>query len=474
LSILSSEGEKSFSYEKRIFISYASEDKDLAYRLYNALETFKRSLYDSDSLDIFLDKESLEVGDRWKNVIDKAIRKSHYFILLLSQNSIKKSKYVQQELKSALKKAHRKRSEKYLIPIRLDNCEIPEEIHEYHIIDLYPSNWDKGVDDILKATKLKQTKFPEDLWENLLSDISLGKCIPFIGEAVFEFLNQIDDEKFKTNQEIAEIWAEQYHYPLGRPYELPKVAQFVAIDVADEVTPKQTIARILSTMESPNFSTPPYNMSPHALLAELDFPIYITTNYDHFMEKALENKDKEPVSESCLWKEDLVKPRRKGLLTSFQKVSEKDKYPSSRKPLVFHFHGSYKEPSTMVLTERDYFDFVIYTNQPDFEKSGLSPSLRNVLPNSSLLFIGYNLDGLNFRSLFQGGLSFMSTISKDRNSIAVMQFPSIENKTTEEENVVKYFTKYTKNMFKIIVYWGEPFEFINELLRRWKQFKSKA
>jgi hypothetical protein len=41
-------------------------------------------LHDKKSLEIFLDKESLEVGDRWKVVIEEEIQKSQYFILLLS------------------------------------------------------------------------------------------------------------------------------------------------------------------------------------------------------------------------------------------------------------------------------------------------------------------------------------------------------------------------------------------------------
>ena len=43
----------------------------------------------------------------------------------------------------------------------------------------------------------------------------------------------------------------------------------------------------------------------HAVLAESELPVYITTNYVHFMEFALKDKSREPFNESCVWNEDL-------------------------------------------------------------------------------------------------------------------------------------------------------------------------
>ncbi len=43
----------------------------------------------------------------------------------------------------------------------------------------------------------------------------------------------------------------------------------------------------------PNFLSDKFKKSPHPNLAELNLPIYITTNYDFFMEKALNSMGKE-------------------------------------------------------------------------------------------------------------------------------------------------------------------------------------
>ena len=127
----------------------------------------------------------------------------------------------------------------------------------------------------------------------------------------------------------------------------------------------------------------------------------------------------------------------------------------------------------MVLTERDYFDFVIYTNR-EKEQDILPPFFRQALISSSLLFIGYNLEDIVFRSIFQGGLSFMSTVPKNKNSFAVIQISSNEHDQQKNEKIIKYLKKYTENMFKIIVYLGDTNEFMKELLDKWKTFKAKG
>jgi hypothetical protein len=55
--------------------------------------------------------------------------------------------------------------------------------------------------------------------------------------------------------------------------------------------PKEKIARLIKDAPCPNFDQ---NDEPHSVLAELPFRIYITTNYDDFMMRALKFKGKDP------------------------------------------------------------------------------------------------------------------------------------------------------------------------------------
>jgi len=443
----------------QIFISYAHEDSNYAHRLFGELKEFEKEY----NLKFWLDKDSLLPGQNWSNVIQNVISESKYFILLLSKNAIEKNTYVQEELRLALEKADQQQAQIYIIPVRLDNCEIIEPIQKLHVVDVFP-DWKYGFEKILLAMGIsaKPKKLTDIQWENLLDAIDRKNCIPFIGSSTLEFYNKIDNDAFLTFDELAREWAKEYDYPFEAPYQLPKVVQYVAItELGNEMTAKDNVAAKFRKKPPPNFKSSKYNKSPHAILAELDLPVYITTNYDFFMEEALKNKGRKPRSEICKWSKELRE--------MVEEETEQDPYkPKVEDPLVFHFHGTIDLPESLVLTERDHFEFVINTNKEN-EKDMIPTFLRRSLPTSTLLFIGYSLEDINFLSLFQGGLSFMSTVRKRKNSIAVIQIP-VEKDSVKREKVTKYMEKYTNHMFEIVIYWGEPNDFIEELQVKWQQF----
>lgn len=90
--------------------------------------------------------------------------------------------------------------------------------------------------------------------------------------------------------------------------------------------------------------------------------------------------------------------KRAGMESIFAKGS---KYkPARDTPLVYHLHGDMDIPQSMVLTERDYIDFIINISI-EGEKAILPAAILKELATSSLLFIGYNLEEMNFRIIFQ-------------------------------------------------------------------------
>ena len=127
--------------------------------------------------------------------------------------------------------------------------------------------------------------------------------------------------------------------------------------------------------------------------------------------------------------------------------------PDGNNPLVFHLHGDINTPQSMVLTEKDYFDFIINLNKED-EKELLPNILRLELPMSSLLFIGYTLQDINFRSIFQGALSFLGRKSR-KISVAVQIPPLIMD--NKKDKIVSYLNQYTKNMFEVQCILGKCF-----------------
>ena len=102
----------------QIFLAHASEDKEQVRKLYQRIN--------SEGFRPWLDEFDLMPGQNWQIEIPNAIRKSHVFIACLSKLSVKKQGYVQKEFRLALSTyAEKPEGSIYLIPLRLDDCEVP-------------------------------------------------------------------------------------------------------------------------------------------------------------------------------------------------------------------------------------------------------------------------------------------------------------------------------------------------------------
>jgi hypothetical protein len=139
-----------------VFISYAREDVESAKRLYRDLS--------QAGLRVWFDKESLLPGQKWEVAVRKAIEASRFFLAVISANSARKKGYVQREFRKAFEILDEyPDSETYLIPVRLDDSEPPQErLKELHYADLFP-DWNSGLEKILLAmnidTKLSRTEY---------------------------------------------------------------------------------------------------------------------------------------------------------------------------------------------------------------------------------------------------------------------------------------------------------------------------
>ena len=263
---------------------------------------------------------------------------------------------------------------------------------------------------------------------------------------------------------MATEMAKQYEYPLEDANVLDRVSQYVAIDRGDMI-PKNFIVRHIKKINIPNFSNQEYKNTTHAILADFDLPLYITTNYDEFMEAALKSRGKEPITEFCKWNIFLQKH------TDIESVFAKNDYKlSSQKPLVYHLHGHINYPQSMVLTETDYLDFLIMLSK---EEEMLPYQISTALNSTSLLFIGYSLRDINFRFIFRSLMHLLGT-----GLGSGLQLPSISVQLPygftkeKEEQAIRYLNEYTKNMFKIQVYWGDVNDFSVELRNHWEKFKG--
>ena len=121
----------------RVFIAYVQEDSRAAARLCDALE--------AQGFDPWFDRRKLLPGQNWPRSIEDAIEATDFAIACFSQHSVSKKGGFQAEIRYALDCAHRvPLDDVFLIPVRLDECNMPSSIRrEIQYIDLFP-DWERG------------------------------------------------------------------------------------------------------------------------------------------------------------------------------------------------------------------------------------------------------------------------------------------------------------------------------------------
>ena len=137
----------------RIFLAHASEDKPQVRQLYQRL---REAGYRP-----WMDEVDLIPGQNWRDEIPRAIKGSDIFIACLSSRSVSKRGYVQREFRLALNQlAEMPAGEIYLIPLKLDDCEIPDLRQAEYGVNLRDIQWldygkAGGWEKLLQAIKLK-------------------------------------------------------------------------------------------------------------------------------------------------------------------------------------------------------------------------------------------------------------------------------------------------------------------------------
>jgi hypothetical protein len=295
----------------------------------------------------------------------------------------------------------------------------------------------------------KNTLAEED-WDLLVRRIRSKKCTPFIGAGA-------SVPNLPLGSQLAHDWAARFRYPLVDAYDLAKVAQFLAVTSGDDLSPKEQVQIDLMDKPAPDYGEPD---QPHRMLADLDLPIYLTTNYDDFMYDALASRGKQPRREVCHWNSYIARLAPSVLQGGYA--------PSPPEPLVFHLHGFIEQAETLVLTEDDYLEFLVNFSQEN-KLQFLPDIIRTKLATTSLLFVGYSLADWNFRVLFRSLLeSFGDT--PGLKSIAV-QFepPAIDKSEAGIQRAMDYLNKYfstISNKIEVRVYWGDARTFARELRAR--------
>ncbi len=310
-------------------------------------------------------------------------------------------------------------------------------------------------------------------WPALLQSIEKRRCTPILGPDLTETL-------LGSRREIARRWAETYHFPMA-PHEceeLPQVAQYLAIDqdpmfpreslvdylrqelfhrygnILAETIRKAPLDDLIRTVGAQHLEHDP--AKSYRILAELPFPMYINTNPSNLLADALTTAGKEPRVELCRWSDYIEYP------SIYEE--EPDYQPDEQHPLVYHLFGSFEDLESVVLTEDDYFDYLLGVAR----NNDLIPAdVRRALTDTALLFLGFQMNDWNFRVLFRSIMSREGGGRRKRYAHVAAQITPEEGRILEPERARRYLEKYFQDA-RISIYWGSADDFVQELHQHWK------
>jgi hypothetical protein len=309
-------------------------------------------------------------------------------------------------------------------------------------------------------------------WQSLAGFIREGTCTPILGSGLLE-------PYFGTAQELAHHWADQYGYPLeaSDQEDLARVAQYVVTRYdqaylrltlrqtlgaelmrrfgadlpAQLVTPATwTAAKLLQTLNTIGGlrrKQVPYEV--HRTLAEMRLPLYLTANPDDLLAEALREAGADPQVRLCPWNRLIARPK-----------CQYDETPTPERPLVYHLFGHLSEPYSIVLTEDEYFDYLIGVTT---NKDLIPDAVRAALTGTALLFVGFQIDDWDFRILFRSLMAQEgSELGKLLYSHVAAQVEPEEGRLLDPRRARRYLEKYFESE-KINLYWGGTEEFMRAL-----------
>jgi hypothetical protein len=200
---------------------------------------------------------------------------------------------------------------------------------------------------------------------------------------------------------------------------------------------------------------------PYWALAQLPISVYINTNPDNLLETALTEAGRPPVVEFCRWN-----PEIQDLPSSI----DGSYYPSPDRPLVYHLFGHLRERASLVLSEDDYFDYLMWVNKPPQMPAPpwqLPTVVMKAWSSSSLMFLGFELYDWNFRLLLRSILNQeRRNYSRSYPSVAVQINPG--EGYQDPERARRYLEQFFIGM-KMGIFWGSARDFTRELRSRSKK-----
>jgi hypothetical protein len=133
------------------FLCYAKENS-------TAVREFREHMKAEPWIDPWFDEEDILPGQMWEERVTEGVHNSHAVIVFLSSIAVKSEGFFQKELKLALDAAAEKPDGTiFIIPIRLDACDVPERLMPYQYVDYFgdEAHKDHVYSSLIAALKIR-------------------------------------------------------------------------------------------------------------------------------------------------------------------------------------------------------------------------------------------------------------------------------------------------------------------------------
>lgn len=178
----------------RVFLCHASQDRPVVQELY------QRFLVEG-WIDPWLDVKNILPGQDWRVAIEEAVESADSVIICLSTNSVKKEGYIQKEMRYAQEISLEKpEGTIYLIPVRLNDCDIPRGLRFFQWTDYFGVNKEQNCTKLLAAL---EERFKERANEKANQELE-ARVKQDVRKEIDDIFKQ--ESKEDISQQITEKW----------------------------------------------------------------------------------------------------------------------------------------------------------------------------------------------------------------------------------------------------------------------------
>lgn len=318
-------------------------------------------------------------------------------------------------------------------------------------------------------------------WKSICRRVHEGKFIPILGP-------DLGEELFGGVRELSTQLAAQHSFPMAETErsDLAKVVQYMSIDqdrsYAQDAVLKQMVRQIVErnrlggdTGKRPlpallDLVVEQRRADPEdafGILAGLPASIYITASPETMLFKSVKAAGKNPEALFCQWRPTEA---------NHPKEPQPAQDPTPQTPIIYHVFGVFGVKDSLVLTEDDFFDYLISTSTYKL----MPKVVRGSLTESSLLFLGFRLDDWTFRVLFRLIMTMEGSGELRQYSHVGVQVNPDEHSLRDVERARKYLESYFgshrgggRSEPSIDIYWGSAADFLKELRRRLEEIAEE-